>query len=479
MRGPLLAGFEKSLVDRGDETAIFALSEGRKLSFRDLAIEADHIKAAFAESGVPAGSCVLELVGNRASWFALLLACLDRGHTLVSLGAEASSAEVAKLRSRYRVSAIVQSAARPGLSGRGAAASILPGKLQLIALERDNPTRFEDTLFLKLTSGSSGEPKAVVVSEANLWNDGRHVVEAMGIRTNDVNYGVIPLSHSYGLGNLVAPLLTQGTPLALRQLFLPAQLGEDARVTSLSVLPGVPFLFEQVLNQLRGRGALPPTLRLLITAGARIDPDLVTSFKKELGPKIHSFYGSSETGGITYDDEDEVSDPLTVGKALPETAVTIRRDERVHVRGNAVAPGYVETSDDPTGTFVDSGFLSGDMGAFDDHGRLFLTGRLSSFVNVAGRKVNPTETESVLRTMPDVADAKVLGLPCDKRGQKLVAFIVPRSPHLNPLDVRSYCAEKLSPYKIPRDLILLEAIPLTDRGKVDRKALEALMPKNS
>jgi len=476
MRGPLLAGFEKSLVDRGDETAIFALSEGRKLSFRDLALEADHIETALAESGVPEGSCVLELVGNRASWFALLLACLARGNTLLSLGAEASSAEVEKLRSRYRVSAIVQSAARPGPTGR---ASMLPGKLQLIVLERDDPALFEDTLFLKLTSGSSGEPKAVVVSEANLWNDGRHVVEAMGIRTNDVNYGVIPLSHSYGLGNLVAPLLTQGTPLALRELFLPGQLGEDARVTSLSVLPGVPFLLEQVLNQLRGRGGLPSTLRLLITAGARIDPDLVTSFKKELGAKIHSFYGSSETGGITYDDQDEVSDPLTVGKAMPETAVTIRRDERIHVGGNAVARGYVETSDDAMGTFVDNGFLSGDVGAFDDHGRLFLTGRLSSFVNVAGRKVNPAETENVLLTMPDVADAKVLGLPCAKRGQKLVAFIVPRSPHLNPIELRSYCAEKLSPYKIPRDLILLEAMPLTDRGKVDRRALEELMPKET
>ena len=81
--------------------------------------------------------------------------------------------------------------------------------------------------------------------------------------------------------------------------------------------------------------------------------------------------------------------------------------------------------------------------------------------------------------MPDVADAKVLGLPCDKRGQKLVAFIVPRSPHLNTIEVRSYCAEKLSPYKIPRDVILLEAMPLTARGKVDRRALEELMSKES
>ena len=478
MSGPLLAGFEKSLVDRGEETAIFALSEQRRLSFRDLALEADAIKSAFDERGVPNGSCVLELVGNRASWFALFLACLARGDTLVSLGAEVPSTEVEKLRSRYRVSAIVQSAAHADWIGRGAEVSTLPGKLHLMALEPDDPTPFKDTLLLKLTSGSIGEPKAVVVSEENLWNDGRHIVEAMGIRANDVNYGVIPLSHSYGLGNLVAPLLMQGTPVALRELFLPAQLAEDARATSLSVLPGVPFLFEQILSQLRGRGGLPPTLRLLITAGARIDPDLVTSFKKDLGAKIHSFYGSSETGGITYDDEedDKISDPLTVGKAMPETDVTLRSDdrERVHVRGNAVARGYVETSDDDMGKFVDNGFLSGDMGVFDDHGRLFLTGRLSSFVNVAGRKVNPSETENVLLAMPAVLEAKVLGLPCDKRGQKLVAFIVPRERELSTVEVRSYCAEKLSPHKIPRDLILLEAMPLTDRCKVDRRALEEL-----
>jgi len=378
------------------------------------------------------------------------------------------------------VSAIVAPAARADLTEREAEVSTLQGKLRLIT-ERGEPASFEDTLLLKLTSGSTGEPKAVQVSEENLWNDGRHIVEAMGIRANDVNYGVIPLSHSYGLGNLVAPLLMQGTPVALRELFLPGQLVEDARATSLSVLPGVPFLFEQILSQLRGAGCLPPTLRLLITAGAPMEPDLVASFKNDLGAKIHSFYGSSETGGITYDDEegDELGDPLTVGKAMPETDVTIRSDERLHVHGTAVARGYVQTSHDDVAKFVDNGFLSGDTGVFDDHGRLFLTGRLSSFVNVAGRKVNPSETENVLLAMPDVADAKVLGLPCNKRGQKLVAFIVPRSPHLNTIEVRSYCAEKLSPYKIPRDLILLEAMPLTDRGKVDRKALEELVMEES
>lgn len=471
--GPLLAAFEKLVADRADAPAIFALSEQRVLTFEDLAAEAQAVRDALDAARVPDGSCVVDLVGNRASWFALFVACLARSNTLVSLSAEAPSSEVDKVSTRYHAAAIVRSLPGSDAGAGGVTTSRLPGGLELAPCEHDDPAPYPDALVLKLTSGSSGEPKAVVVSEENLYNDGRHIVDAMGIGSTDVNYGVIPLSHSYGLGNLVAPLLIRGTGVALRELFLPSQLVEDARATAISVLPGVPFLFEQILNQL-GDAALPPSLRLLVSAGARIERPLVVSFKKRLAVKIHSFYGSSETGGITYDDDEDILDPLTVGTAMPETEVTIDRDERVHVSGNAVAAGYVEPSDGETGQFADSGFLTGDLGRFDDRRRLFLTGRLSTFVNVAGRKVNPGETEDVLRTMPGVRDAKVIGLACDRRGQKLVAFIVPRSNGLSPLEVRSYCARELSPHKIPRDMILLDELPRTDRGKIDRNELERL-----
>jgi acyl-CoA synthetase (AMP-forming)/AMP-acid ligase II len=167
---------------------------------------------------------------------------------------------------------------------------------------------------------------------------------------------------------------------------------------------------------------------------------------------------------------------------MPETEVSLRRDDpappgeaRVYVRGNAVAARYVESHDGGAASaFVDGGFLTGDLGEWDDQGRLYLTGRVSSFVNVAGRKVNPKEAEAVILEMPEVADAKVLGFPCERRGQKLVAFIVPRSSRLSSVQVRIYCAEKLTPYKIPRDLILLDSLPLTARGKVDRQVLEEL-----
>jgi len=482
-----IAGFERLLADRADHPAVFALSERRVLSFADLACEYEEMKSRFESARVPRGSCVLALAGNRSSWFALFLSCLARGDVLMSLDAQTSSSEAWQLASRYGVSAMVAPASREDFAGSAfPVVQELPGDLRLLSLAREPPGSFEGASLLKLTSGSAGTPKAVLVSEENLWNDGLHIVEAMGIREDDVNYGVIPLSHSYGLGNLVAPLFIQGTAVALRDLFLPGQLYEDARATNISIFPGVPFLFEQILAQLREHG-LPPSVRLLVTAGARIKEALVAVFKEELGAKIHSFYGSSETGGITYDDEDEVSDPLTVGRVMPETEVTLRGQDsspssqaRIHVRGDAVARGYVEASDeDEIGEFLDDGFLTGDLGRLDERGRLFLTGRVSSFVNVAGRKVDPNEAESVLLAMPEIADAKVLGLPCDRRGQKLVAFVVPLSGELSPARVRTYCAEKLSPHKIPRDLILLDSLPLTARGKVDRTALEELTRSGS
>jgi long-chain acyl-CoA synthetase len=224
--------------------------------------------------------------------------------------------------------------------------------------------------------------------------------------------------------------------------------------------------------------------------------------------KIHSFYGASETGGIAYDDSDESGDSGTVGRPLPGVVVTLRNADcglrpqategapdgsdpestidprsairnpqstgRVHVVSAAVSSGYTDA--DGGGAFVDGGFLTGDYGAFDARERLVLLGRVSSFVNVAGRKVQPDEVERVLREMPGVADVRVVAAADQRRGQQLVACIVARaSSRLTPLAVRRFCAARLAPHKIPRSVVFLDEIPLTARGKTDRAALDDLV----
>jgi acyl-CoA synthetase (AMP-forming)/AMP-acid ligase II len=147
---------------------------------------------------------------------------------------------------------------------------------------------------------------------------------------------------------------------------------------------------------------------------------------------------------------------------------------RVHVRSPAVANGYVGADQ---GDFVTNGFLTGDFGTIEAGHRLVLRGRISSFINVAGRKVPPEEVENALRRMAGVADVRVIGAADPKRGQQVVACVVSANAHapLDPQAVRRYCAAQLAAHKVPRVVIVLDAIPLTARGKTDRARLDQLV----
>jgi acyl-coenzyme A synthetase/AMP-(fatty) acid ligase len=239
-------------------------------------------------------------------------------------------------------------------------------------------------------------------------------------------------------------------------------------------------MFERI-KALEPIDRLPASLRLLITAGARIDAGTVSWFRRHLDRKVHSFYGSSETGGIAYDDSEDVSDPLHVGHAMPETTIAIRHSEqgpaagRIFVEGNTVASGYAHAEGDRVSAFRDGGFLTGDLGYLDNTGRLVLTGRVSPLVNVAGRKVDPAEVERRLLELPGIADARVLGMSCDTRGQQVVAFLVRTDASLTPLAIRQRCAETLSTHKIPRRFVFVDRFPVDARGKIDRRALQRLV----
>jgi long-chain acyl-CoA synthetase len=265
--------------------------------------------------------------------------------------------------------------------------------------------------------------------------------------------------------------------MVLRESFVPHQLPADARSFDATTFPGVPFMFEYFIANPPENG-WPRGLRRLISAGARLPVETVRGFFDRFGVKIHSFYGASESGGISYDDSDEI-DHDTVGWPLPGVTITIRPDSdtppgtgRVHVRSAGVASGYVgETAEE----FCSGGFLTGDYGAFGPTGRLVLTGRVSSFINVAGRKVQPAEVEDVLRQMPGVRDVRVLAAADSQRGEQVVACLAVepgQTESVTTVAVRRFCSSRLAPHKIPRTVVVLDAIPMTPRGKTDRRALD-------
>ena len=404
-----------------------------------------------ARGGVADGHVVVSALGSTASAPALLLACRAIGAAMLAVDACSTPVEVDAVAARFEAAAIVNADEVRCLAGTA---------------------RQVGAAILKLTSGSTGASRATRTTEAQMIADALHIVEAMDIRPDDTQIAAIPMSHSYGLGNLLLPLLLQGTACVLRDSFVPQLLPADAHRFGARLFPGVPFMFEYFLDHPPADG-WPAALRRLISAGAPLSAATVRAFHDRFGIKIHSFYGASETGGIAFDGDDTMDDSGTVGRPLPGVTVTLR-DGRVHVSSEAVSSGYVDEAND---AFVDGGFLTGDYGEWDARGRLRLRGRVSSFVNIAGRKVQPDEVEAVLRTMPGIADVRVVAAPDARRGQQIVACIVVdgRASAITTLVIRRYCAERLASYKVPRAIVFVERIPLTARGKTDRAALDALV----
>jgi acyl-CoA synthetase (AMP-forming)/AMP-acid ligase II len=321
------------------------------------------------------------------------------------------------------------------------------------ALDHDAPRT--DAVCVKITSGSSQGPKAIACRAAHLLADGRNVSATMGIRAGDRNLAAIPLGHSYGLGNLVLPLILQGTAIVCAAEYLPRQLVDWIARYRVTVFPGVPALF-------RVLAALPPGtplagLRTVISAGAMLSPEIAQAFHARFGVKIHNFYGSSETGGISYDRTGAASlAGRSVGKPLRGVSVTVRAG-RIIVAGKAVAK--------PSGQWT-----LPDRGEWNGRGELVLLGRSGQGANIGGKKVHPLEIENALRAIASVSDAHAWLE--HRQGRDTLAAAA--ETRLSREKIEHALAAKLPAWKMPKHLKLLPEFPRTLRGKLDVARLRAM-----
>jgi long-chain acyl-CoA synthetase len=356
----------------------------------------------------------------------------------------------------------------------------LIGKFAVMMIDRDerDPERIvahfrgaalpADARLIKLTSGSTGAPKGIVASEANLAADCRNICATMDIRPGDINLGAIPMSHSYGFSNLVTPLLMQGTAVVISNDYLPQSIVDYCNRYGVTVVPAVPMVFDHLASAATGE---LETVRTFLSAGAPLSPSVSRRFRERFGTQIHTFYGCSECGGITYDRSGGAVERGTVGRAMDGVTLSVERS-RLIVRGENVSLGYLHDAKtfEP---FAPGRFRADDLAEIRDDGEVVLIGRASELINIAGRKVNPREVEQVLIQSDGVQQARAYGEPAGARGEVVAAAIVAR-PDVTRDQVREFCRARLSPHKVPRIIKLIDAIPVDDRGKVRRSALAEL-----
>lgn len=457
MQGPSFAPhWETVLNDKAAATAIFGTNNTPLRTFQEIEDERflwrDRLEI-FAP-----GSCLVAAIGNDAAWPALFLACLDQKITLVPIEPDVLDTQLEHVLELTRAQGLL-GLVPPELKGE---------KITITAFER-SPISWDSIVpnLLKITSGTTGRPRAVRTRETQLLADCRNICSTMGIGPNDINYGVIPFSHSYGFSNLITPLLYQGTKLVCSRDRLPRPIYEQILASEATVFPGTPALFHALssLEETAGLGKV----RLCISAGAPLQPEISRKFKLRFDKKIHSFYGSSECGGITFDRNDQLRFEIGGYVGIPMDGVELKaiESDRIEVHGQNVADGYFPDSD--TRVLDGRRFVPGDLVEWIPEG-LRLIGRASDVVNVAGKKVHPVVIEEHLRKHPDIMDAIVFGAPSVVRNEDLIAYVVGRA-NLSRKAVELHCRNGLSNWQVPREIRIVDKLPVNDRGKISRAAL--------
>jgi acyl-CoA synthetase (AMP-forming)/AMP-acid ligase II len=407
------------------------------------------------------GEVIVIQVGNHPAWPALLLAALRRQLVVVPLE---------RTMVRREQDSVLRICSAAAILVTAGDASMINGPIALRSLPHEaiewGPNR---PSLLKLTSGTTAAPRAIRFRSEQLLADCTQICETMGITEHDLNFGVIPFSHSYGFSNLVTPLLARGVPIVLSRDRMPRAVLNDLARTSATVFPGMP-VFYQALIEMEKVPALP-TLRLCISAGAPLPLKVARKFREKFNQPIHSFYGSSECGGICYDQVAPSLEEGFLGQPLQGVNLELlepgAQATRVRVQSAAVGDGYFPEADEEKlgqGKFVPDDLLgvSGDG--------LRIVGRISDVINVAGKKVNPAEVEAELLRFAGVEAAVVFGRESALRNQEVAACIV-AGGRVRESELLEHCRANLSAWEVPKRIFFVREIPVNERGKVNRREL--------
>jgi long-chain acyl-CoA synthetase len=456
---PLLDAWEKTLARKHGAPAIFATSGEVLRTFGEIEQRTHDLLKRI--DGFCEGDVLGVQIGNHEDWPAILVACLRR--RLVVLPLEQS------------ISKQQRDAALEVCKAIALVSAIPSGPIEIVRLKKADPTPdWGDDLpnLLKLTSGTTATPRVIRFRSQQLLTDCNQICETMEIVDTDLNFGVIPISHSYGFSNLLTPLLAHGVPLIISRDRTPRAILADVARSDATVFPGMP-VFYQALCEMEDVPRLSK-LRLCISAGAPLSIAVAKKFQGKFNLQIHSFYGASECGGICYDRDAANPSEGFVGKAMK--GVTLEMVDakgsvtQVRVRSAAVGDGYFPEPDKEK--LGDGIFVPDDLMA--RHGSGFkIVGRISDVINVAGKKVNPAEVEAQLLGFSGVRQAVVFGRPAGAgalRNEEVSACVV-ASPDVSETDLLQFCRGALSAWQVPKRIFIMDTIPVSERGKISRREL--------
>ncbi|WP_406647776.1 class I adenylate-forming enzyme family protein [Aliisedimentitalea scapharcae] len=459
-------------------------SSGARWTYADLDRACDDLAVHLAQSGVQRGDRVLILSENCCAKVAALFACYRLGAVAVPVNARQTQAEIERIQGHATpVAAVLTTSVSPDAQAHAAwmNAREITGRFGAVHLARtgqSNPDAPDDLAVLLYTTGTTGDPKGVMLSHANLLFGGRTSAELRNMTIDDVIYGVLPTTHVFGLASVVTAAIHIGAPVQLEARFSAARLYQALRegVTLLSAVPQMHALLmqytkEQGFDRLEGSA-----LRYVSSGAAPLDPDWKRRAEAFYGVAVQNGYGMTETTAGICATSNRIGVPdVSVGPPLPE--VNVRLDETVSggggglgevlVQGPNVMLGYYRNPAETMRALDRDGWMrTGDLGRFDAAGLLHIDGRAKELIIHGGFNVFPPEVEAALNAHPQVVQSAVVGRRADG-DEEVVAFVQVASGDMpDTEELRAFVASQLAGYKRPSQIILAPSLPAAPTGKI-------------
>ena len=385
------------------------------------------------------------------------------------------------------------------LTATPGAPSPIPGREGFGAFVQGRPPSFEsveraadDTAVILYTSGTTGRPKGAELTHANMLVNAMvsrdlATLEIGGARA--INVVALPLFHSFAQTVQMNATILHGGLLVLLPRFEPGAVLEAIVRERANLFSGVPTMYWALLNHVKRTGfdtaSVAAHLKLCTSGGAALPVEVLREFEEAFGVKILEGYGLSETSPVATFNHADL--PRKVGSiGIPVFGCEVRvvddamRDQPVDqpgeivVRGHNVMKGYWQNPTATAESFRGGWFHTGDVARRDEDGYFFIMDRIKDMILRGGFNVYPREIEELLLTHPAVSMAAVVGVPDERLGEEIKAFVVPKpGARLSEAEIVDWCKERFAAYKYPRHVELREALPMTATGKILKRELKA------
>lgn len=346
----------------------------------------------------------------------------------------------------------------------------------------------EDTSVIMYTSGTTGKPKGVMLTNNNLKAAGEIWSESMNITSSDRMLVSTPLFHCAAIHILVVPITYNGGTLIIEEVFSPTNTLKALQEEKPTIFFGVPAMYGFLLNRPNIKEIDLPTLRLFASGAAPLPYELIKNLKETFpNVEVQNSYGQTENvPAATSIKNHLILEKIgSVGEALPQTevqainesgeSVSVGEVGEVIVKGPQVMKGYLKDQEATNKALKNGWLYTGDLGKFDEEGLLYIVDRRDDMIIRAGENIYPIEVEEILYQIPELLESTVVGVPNEFYGEVPKAFVVIKEGEtITEQKILNYCGTKLAKFKVPEEVEMMNELPRNASGKVLKHTLRVL-----